>query len=56
MRGLVFGLLLALPVWAVVAAIVTRSGGMWCFAIAVTSGAALILYLLDLRHEDLGDD
>lgn len=56
MRGLVFGLLLALPLWAVVAAIVTRSGGMWCFAIAVASGSALILYLLHLRGADMGDD
>jgi len=56
MRGLVFGLLLAGAFWAVVAAIVTRSGGMWCFAIAFTSGAALIIYLLHLRAEDLGDD
>lgn len=31
------------------------TGGMWCFVIAVVSAVALIVYLLMLRHEDLGD-
>jgi di/tricarboxylate transporter len=54
-RGCVFGLLLALPFWAVIAAIVANSGGMWCFASA-TVAVTLIVCLLYLRHEDLGDD
>jgi hypothetical protein len=30
--------------------------GMWCFAIAALAVGALIVYLLRLRPEDLGDD
>jgi hypothetical protein len=55
MRGLVFGLLFAAAFWAVIAAIVANSGGMWCFASAVVA-VTLIVCLLHLRHEDMGDD